>query len=150
MPSISHMLWFDDQAEEAANLYLSIFGTGVISNVSRGPDGKAFTVNFELLGEAYIALNGGPMHTFSEGFSIFVHCDGQEEVDRYWDAFINSGGSEGRCGWLKDKYGLSWQIIPRQLGESLSNPDPSKARKAMEAMMQMRKINVSELEAAVR
>jgi predicted 3-demethylubiquinone-9 3-methyltransferase (glyoxalase superfamily) len=144
------MLWYNDQAEEAANLYLSIFGTGNISNISRGPDGKAFTVNFELLGENYIGLNGGPMHTFSEGFSIFIHCDGQEEVDRYWNAFIGSGGTEGRCGWLKDKFGLSWQIIPRQLGECLGNSDPAKAGRAMAAMMKMSKIIVSELEGAIQ
>jgi predicted 3-demethylubiquinone-9 3-methyltransferase (glyoxalase superfamily) len=144
------MLWYNDQAEEAAKLYLSIFGSGTISNVSRGPDGKAFTVNFDLLGENYIGLNGGPMHTFSEGFSIFVHCDGQDEVDRYWNAFIESGGTESRCGWLKDKFGLSWQIIPRQLGECLGNPDPAKAGRAMAAMMGMTKIIVSDLESAVQ
>jgi predicted 3-demethylubiquinone-9 3-methyltransferase (glyoxalase superfamily) len=143
------MLWFDDQAEEAANLYISVFGDGAISNISRGPDGKVFTVNFELLGEKYIGLNGGPAINFSEGVSIFVSCDGQEEVDRYWDALISNGGQEGRCGWLKDKFGLSWQIIPRQLGECLGNPDPEKAAQAMQAMMKMSKIIVKDLQDAV-
>jgi len=113
--------------------------------VSRGPDGKAFTVSFEILGENYIALNGGPQFTFNEAFSIFVSCDGQAEVDKYWDAFINAGGSESRCGWLKDKFGLSWQIIPKQLGEALSNPDALKSQASMAAMMKMSKIIISDL-----
>ena len=143
------MLWFDDQAEEAANLYISIFGDGEIENVARGAEGKAFTVNFDLLGEKYIALNGGPSIHFSEGVSIFVSCDGQEEVDHYWNSLIATGGEEGRCGWLKDKFGLSWQIIPKQLGESLGDPDPEKASRAMAAMMKMSKIIVKDLQDAV-
>ncbi|MCX6431020.1 MAG: VOC family protein [Actinobacteria bacterium] len=145
MPTISHMLWFDDKAEEAANFYVSIFPDAKVQGISRGPDGKAFTVNFEILGENYIALNGGPIFTFSEAISIFVNCDGQAEVDKYWDAFIEAGGSEGRCGWLKDKYGLSWQIIPKQLGEALSNSDPLKSQASMAAMMKMSKIIISDL-----
>jgi predicted 3-demethylubiquinone-9 3-methyltransferase (glyoxalase superfamily) len=145
MATISHMLWFNDHAEEAANLYLSIFTGGEVTSVSRNPDGSAVIVNFDLLNQSYIALNGGPAFQFTEAFSIFVICDGQSEVDEYWDAFILSGGTEGNCGWLKDKFGLSWQIIPKQLSESLSNPDPVKAQRAHEAMMKMKKIIISEL-----
>lgn len=145
MPTLSHMLWFDDQAEEAVNLYTSIFADSKVHHIVKGPDGKAFTINFELLGENYIALNGGPQFKFSEAFSIFVTVDGQEEVDQYWDAFMSAGAEEGRCGWLKDKYGLSWQIVPKQLGEALGNPDPVKASHAMGAMMGMTKIIVKDL-----
>jgi len=145
MPALSHMLWFDGQAEEAVNLYMSIFEDSKIHHIAKGPDGKAFTVNFEVLGKNYIALNGGPQFKFTEAFSVFVSVDGQEEVDKYWDAFISTGGEEGRCGWLKDKYGLSWQIIPMQLGEAMGDPDPAKASHAMGAMMQMSKIIVKDL-----
>jgi predicted 3-demethylubiquinone-9 3-methyltransferase (glyoxalase superfamily) len=145
MPSISHMLWFDTAAKEAADLYTSIFPHSRITNVSQGPDGQVFTVNYEILGESYIALNGGPQFTFNAAFSIFVNCDGQEEVDYYWDAFIQSGGTPGNCGWLTDKFGVSWQIVPKQLGEALSQPDPEKAAAAMGAMMKMSKIIIAEL-----
>ena len=145
MPTLSHMLWFDGQAEEAVNLYTSIFEDSKIHHIAKGPDGKAFTVNFEVLGKNYIALNGGPQFKFTEAFSVFVTVDGQAEVDKYWDAFISTGGEESRCGWLKDKYGLSWQIIPRQLGEAMGDPDPAKASHAMGAMMQMSKIIVKDL-----
>lgn len=144
------MLWFDGQAEEAANFYVSLFPNSKIENVAKGPDGNAFTVTFKILGSEYIALNGGPHFKFSEAFSIFITCDGQEEVNKYWDQLIANGGSEGQCGWLKDKFGLSWQIIPKQLGECLGNPDPEKAGRAMAAMMQMKKIIVKDLEDAVR
>ena len=150
MPSISHMLWFNNEAEEAANLYTSLFTDSRILNVSKQPDGKAFTVEFELLGAKYTALNGGPLFTFNEAFSIFITCEDQAEVDNYWNALTADGGQEGRCGWLKDKFGVSWQIIPMQLGECLSNPDPVKAAAAMDAMMGMSKLIVSELEAAVK
>jgi predicted 3-demethylubiquinone-9 3-methyltransferase (glyoxalase superfamily) len=139
------MLWFNDQAEEAADLYLSIFKHGEISGISRNSDGTALIVNFALLNQSYIALNGGPIFQFNESISIFVTCDGQTEVDEYWNAFIASGGTEGNCGWLKDKFGLSWQIIPEQLSQSLSNPDPEKAKYAHAAMMKMKKIIISEL-----
>ena len=144
------MLWFNDQAEEAANLYTNIFNDSKILNKTSRPDGGIFTVEFELLGAKYTALNGGDMFTFTEAFSIFILCNDQSEVDRYWDALIANGGTPGRCGWLKDKFGLSWQIIPKQLGESLGNPDPAKASAAMNVMMGMSKIIVSELEAAVK
>jgi predicted 3-demethylubiquinone-9 3-methyltransferase (glyoxalase superfamily) len=148
MPSISHMLWCDSQAEDAANFYTSIFPESLILNIAPGPGGTAFTVTFTILGETYVALNGGPGFTFSEAFSIFVTVEGQDEVDLYWDALLDGGGKESRCGWLKDRFGLSWQIIPRQLGEALGNPDPEKARYAMEAMMKMSKIIVADLQAS--
>ncbi|MFM1786953.1 MAG: hypothetical protein RL228_903 [Actinomycetota bacterium] len=150
MPSISHMLWFDDEAEAAANLYTNLFPNSQILNISRHPDGKVFTVEFKLMDAKYTALNGGPMFKFNEAFSIFVSCENQTEVDKYWNALTADGGEEGRCGWLKDKFGVSWQIIPKQLGECLSNPDPVKAAAAMEAMMGMSKLVISELEAAVK
>jgi predicted 3-demethylubiquinone-9 3-methyltransferase (glyoxalase superfamily) len=145
MPSISHMLWFDTQAEEAANFYVNIFPDGKVTNVAKGPDGKAFTVNFSILGKDYIGLNGGPMFKFNEAFSIFVNVDGQEEVDKYWDALLADGGEPSQCGWLKDKFGVSWQIVPKQLGECLGNPDPEKSGYAMQAMMKMSKIVVADL-----
>lgn len=139
------MLWFDNQAEEAASFYLSVFGDGKINSVARSPEGVAFTVDFELLGEKYIGLNGGPAYKFNESISIFVSVDGQEEVDKHWNALISDGGEAGRCGWLKDKFGLSWQIIPKQLGECLGNSDPAIAGHAMGAMMKMSKIVVADL-----
>jgi predicted 3-demethylubiquinone-9 3-methyltransferase (glyoxalase superfamily) len=150
MPDLSHMLWFNNQAEEAAQLYTNIFKDSKILNKTNGPDGGVFTVEFEILGSKYTALNGGPMFSFTEAFSIVVLCQDQSEVDKYWDALTSNGGSPGRCGWLKDKFGLSWQIIPKQLGECLGNPDPAKSAAAMKAMMGMSKFNVSELEAAVK
>ncbi len=139
------MLWLNDQAEEAANFYTSIFSGSRITDIARGPDGKAFTVNFELLGAKYIGLNAGPMFTFTEAFSIFVNVDGQEEVDKYWNALLADGGEAGRCGWLKDKFGVSWQVIPKQLHECLGDPDPAKASHAMDEMMKMSKIIVKDL-----
>jgi predicted 3-demethylubiquinone-9 3-methyltransferase (glyoxalase superfamily) len=150
MPNLNHMLWFNNQAEEAAQLYTNIFKDSKILNKTNGPDGGVFTVEFEILGSKYTALNGGPMFSFTEAFSIVVLCQDQSEVDKYWDALTSNGGSAGRCGWLKDKFGLSWQIIPKQLGECLGNPDPEKSAAAMKAMMGMSKLIVSELEAAVK
>jgi len=144
------MLWFNNQAEEAAQLYTNIFKDSKILNKTSGPDGGVFTVEFEILGSKYTALNGGPMFSFTEAFSIVVLCQDQSEVDKFWDALTSNGGSAGRCGWLKDKFGLSWQIIPKQLGECLGNPDPEKSAAAMKAMMGMSKLIVSELEAAVK
>lgn len=144
------MLWFDDQAEAAVNLYTTLFDNSKILNTSKGPDGGVFTIEFELMDANYTALNGGDMFSFTEVFSIVVLCNHQAEVDKYWDALTADGGTPGRCGWLKDKFGLSWQIIPKQLGECLGNPDPAKSAAAMNAMMGMSKLIVSELEAAVR
>ena len=150
MATLSHMLWFNDRAEEAVNLYTNIFNNSKILSKSHGPDGGVFTIEFEILGSKYTALNGGPMFTFTEAFSIFVLCEDQAEVDNYWDALTVDGGTPGRCGWLKDKFGLSWQIIPKQLGECLGNPDPAKSAAAMNAMLGMSKLIVSELEASVK
>jgi predicted 3-demethylubiquinone-9 3-methyltransferase (glyoxalase superfamily) len=150
MPTLGHMLWFNDQAEEAVNLYTQLFENSKITNTTNRLDGGVFTVEFELLGAKYTALNGGPMYSFTEAFSIFILCNDQTEVDRYWDALTANGGTPGRCGWLKDKFGLSWQIIPKQLGECLGNPDPTKSAAAMNAMLGMSKLIVSELEAAVK
>ena len=149
MPTLSHMLWFDGQAEEATNLYTSIFPDSRILKTTHKPDGSVFTVEFELMGVKYTALNGGDFFSFSEAFSIMVHCEDQDEVDKYWEALTQNGGTPGRCGWLKDKFGLSWQIIPKQLDVCLNHPDPVKAQAAMKAMMGMTKLIVSELEAAV-
>jgi predicted 3-demethylubiquinone-9 3-methyltransferase (glyoxalase superfamily) len=144
------MLWFNDRAEEAVNLYTNLFNDSKILSKSHGPDGGVFTIEFEILGSKYTALNGGPMFTFTEALSIFILCEDQAEVDKYWDALTVDGGTPGRCGWLKDKFGLSWQIIPKQLGECLGNPDPAKSAAAMNAMLGMSKLIVSELEAAVK
>jgi predicted 3-demethylubiquinone-9 3-methyltransferase (glyoxalase superfamily) len=143
------MLWFNDQAEEAATLYTTLLPKSEIINIVRGADNKAFTVQFSLLGTQYVALNGGPVFTPNEAFSILINVEDQEELDKYWYALIAQGGSEGRCGWLKDRFGVSWQVIPRQLGECLGNPDPERAGRAMQAMMGMGKLIVAELEAAV-
>jgi predicted 3-demethylubiquinone-9 3-methyltransferase (glyoxalase superfamily) len=150
MPNLSHMLWFNNQAEEAAQLYVNLFKDSKILNKTNGPDGGVFTVEFEILGSKYTALNGGPMFSFTEAFSIVVLCQDQSEVDKYWDALTSNGGTAQMCGWLKDKFGLSWQIIPKQLGECLGNPDPEKSAAAMKAMLGMSKLIVSELEAAVK
>jgi len=150
MPTLSHMLWFNGQAEEAVNLYSKLFEDSKIHNVFKQPDGGVLTIDFELLGSKYTALNGGDMFAFTEAFSIIVRCNDQVEVDRYWDALTADGGAPGRCGWLKDKFGLSWQVIPKQLGECLGNPDPIKSAAAMNAMLGMSKLIVSELEAAVK
>lgn len=150
MTSLSHMLWFNNQAEEAANLYVGLFENSKILSKSHNPNGEVFTVEFEILGAKYTALNGGPKFKFNEAFSIFILCDDQAEIDRYWEALTADGGEESRCGWLKDKFGVSWQIIPKQLGECLSNPDQIKASAAMNAMLGMSKIIISELEAAVK
>jgi predicted 3-demethylubiquinone-9 3-methyltransferase (glyoxalase superfamily) len=143
------MLWFDGQAQEAAELYTSLFEDSRILKSTYRPDGSVFTVEFELKGYKYTALNGGDYFKFSEAVSVMVMCENQAEVDRYWDALTSDGGVPGNCGWLKDKFGLSWQVIPKQLNVSLNHPDPAKAKAAMDVMMRMSKLIVSELEAAV-
>jgi len=150
MPTLNHMLWFNGQAEEAVNLYTNLFENSKIHSVFNKPEGGVLTIEFELLSLNYVALNGGDMFSFTEAFSIIVRCNDQSEVDKYWDALTADGGTPGRCGWLKDKFGLSWQIIPKQLNECLGNPDPSKSVAAMTAMMGMSKLIVSELEASVK
>ena len=153
MPKISPFLWFDTQAEEAANFYVAIFNNSRIVNINRygeaapGTKGTVMSVVFELDGQEFMALNGGPLFKFTEAISLFVNCKTQEEVDIYW-AKLLEGGKESRCGWLKDKYGLSWQIIPTQLGEMLSDRDPQKTKRVMEAMLKMSRIDVAELQRA--
>ncbi len=148
MQKITPFLWFDGKAEEAINFYASIFKTSKIGNISRmGPGGAVMSVSFELEGQAFIALNGGPMFKFTEAVSFFVSCETQEEIDEKW-AKLSEGGQESKCGWLKDKYGLSWQIIPPILGKLLSDPDPTKSQNVMQAMLQMNKIDIQKLEEA--
>ncbi|MFI7636794.1 VOC family protein [Nonomuraea sp. NPDC049400] len=153
MQKITTYLWFDNQAEEAAAFYTSLFKDSRILDVQRygeggpGPAGTAMVVTFELAGQGFVALNGGPQFKFTEAISLYVDCDSQEEVDELW-AKLTEGGEESQCGWLKDKYGLSWQIIPHRLQELLTDPDPGRAQRAMQAMLGMRKIDVQGLEAA--
>ena len=153
MQKITPFLWFDTQAEEAARFYVSIFRNSKIVGVSRygeagpGPRGSVMTVTFELGGQEFIALNGGPHFKFTEAISFSVDCKTQEEVDEFWRK-LSEGGEEGQCGWLKDKYGLSWQINPTILGEMLSDPDPGKSKRVMEAMLKMKKIDIAALKKA--
>jgi predicted 3-demethylubiquinone-9 3-methyltransferase (glyoxalase superfamily) len=152
---ISPCLWFDGVAEEAAQFYVSIFPDSRIDSVDRapgdtpsGPKGSVLTVDFTIAGRSYIGLNGGPDFTFNEAISLSVDCDDQAEVDRYWDALQADGGEASVCGWLKDRFGVSWQVVPRRLTELLSDPDPAAARRVMQAMLGMRKIEIAELERA--
>ena len=150
---ITPFLWFDGQAEEAAKFYVSIFPNSKLGSTSRygeagpGPKGSVMTVAFELDGLSFTALNGGPMFKFTEAISLVVHCETQAEVDHYWDK-LSAGGQQVQCGWLKDKYGLSWQIVPNALIELVQDKDPAKSRRVMAAMMQMKKIDIAGLKAA--
>ena len=154
MSTITPFLWFDTEAEEAAQLYTTLFPNSRITEVSRygesGPReaGLVMTVAFELDGQRFVALNGGPEHQITEAVSLVVDCADQAEVDRYWNALTADGGEEGPCGWLKDRFGLSWQITPTRLIELITDPDPEKAQRAMAAMLQMRKIDIAEIERA--
>ncbi|KIQ17582.1 3-demethylubiquinone-9 3-methyltransferase [Rhodococcus sp. Leaf7] len=154
MQKITPTLWYDDKAEEAAEFYISTFGDGAILNVSRygddgpGTPGSAMIVDFELFGQRFNGLNGGPMFTFTEAISMSVSCDGQEEVDRYWDALVSDGGAESQCGWCKDRFGVSWQIVPVQLMHLMSNPDPQVSQRVMQSMLSMRKIVIADLQRA--
>jgi len=153
MPKISPFLWFDRQAEEAANFYIKIFKNSKILNITRygeagpGPKGSVMTIEFTLDGQEFIALNGGPHFKFNEAISFSVDCKTQEEVDLYW-AKLSEGGEEQPCGWLKDKFGLSWQVNPTILGEMLGDPDPQKAERVTEAMLKMKKIDIAALKKA--
>jgi predicted 3-demethylubiquinone-9 3-methyltransferase (glyoxalase superfamily) len=154
MEKITTWLWFDTQAEEAAEFYTSVFPDARITYVTRygeaGPReaGMAMTVSWELFGREFVGLNGGPDHSIEgPGISFMVQCDSQDEVDRYWDA-LAAGGEEIACGWVRDRYGVSWQIVPTRLHELLSDPDREKAQRVMAAMLQMKKIEVAELERA--
>jgi predicted 3-demethylubiquinone-9 3-methyltransferase (glyoxalase superfamily) len=148
MKKITPFLWFDTEAEEAMNLYVSIFKNSKVLGVTPGPNGRAMSVNFELEGQEFIGLNAGPEFKFNESISFLVNCNSQEEVDELWEKLTADGGEESRCGWLKDKYGLSWQIIPTALGEMLGDPDRQKAGRAMQAMLQMNKIDIQGLKQA--
>lgn len=160
MQKITPFLWFDDKAEEAAEHYVSVFnarpgtaGGSEILQVSRygeggpGKPGTAMTVSFRLGGQEFTALNGGPDHNFTDAVSFLVSCETQEEVDAFWSA-LSEGGEEGPCGWLKDRFGLSWQVVPAALGELASDPDPAKSQAVIKAMLGMRKLVVAELQAA--
>jgi predicted 3-demethylubiquinone-9 3-methyltransferase (glyoxalase superfamily) len=150
---ITTFLWFDKEAEEAAKLYTSIFRNSKIVTVTRygeagpGPKGSVMTVAFELDGQQFTALNAGPHFKFTEAISLVVSCETQEEVDEYWRK-LSEGGQESDCGWLKDRYGLSWQVVPTALPRLLQDPDPQKAKRVMEAMLQMKKIDIARLEKA--
>jgi len=153
MQKITTFLWYDTQAEEAANFYVSIFKNSRIGNVGRygeggpGPKGSVMSVTFQLEGQEFFALNGGPAFKFTPAISLFVNCETQEEVDELW-AKLSAGGRQDRCGWLQDKYGLSWQIIPKVLGELLHHPDPQIAKRVMNAMLQMSQIDIQKLKDA--
>jgi len=154
MPKTTTCLWFDTQGEEAAQLYTSIFPNSSITDTMRygpnqpGEEGKVMTVAFDIDGRSFVALNGGPQFTFNEAISIQVDCEDQSEVDDYWSKLTADGGEEDPCGWLKDKFGLSWQIVPKALNELLSDPNPARAQAAMQAMLQMTKMDVAQLHAA--
>jgi predicted 3-demethylubiquinone-9 3-methyltransferase (glyoxalase superfamily) len=149
MQTITPYLWFDNQAEEAMRFYTSIFKNSKVGSVNRaGPDGPVLTVTFQLNGQDFIALNGGPQFKFNEAISLFVSCDSQAEVDELWAALTADGGEESQCGWLKDKFGLSWQIVPKALMELMSDPDPRKAQAVTQAMLKMKKIETAELRRA--
>lgn len=150
---ITPCLWFDTEGEQAAQLYTSVFPNSTIGAIGRygpaGPreEGSVMTVAFTLDGQDYVALNGGPDFPFTEAVSFQISCASQEEVDHYWDA-LSAGGQEGPCGWLKDRFGLSWQVVPTRLRELLSDPDPERAARAMQAMLAMSRIDIAELERA--
>lgn len=150
---ITPNLWFDTEAEEAANFYISVFQNSRIVNVARyteagpRPAGTVMTVEFELDGQLFVGINGGPQFTFDEAVSFQVTCADQDEVDHYWER-LTEGGSEGRCGWLKDRFGLSWQVVPTGMAEVFGDPDPARAERGMQAMLKMRKLDVAALRAA--
>ena len=150
---VTPTLWFDTQAEEAANFYCSVFPNSRVVSVARYPEGsgdrtgEVLTVEYELDGQRYVHINGGPQFTFSEAVSLQINCADQAEVDYYWEK-LGEGEEHGPCGWLKDRFGLSWQVVPRRLSELLGDPDTEKAQRVMSAMLQMRKLEVDELERA--
>jgi predicted 3-demethylubiquinone-9 3-methyltransferase (glyoxalase superfamily) len=150
---ITPTLWFDTEAEDAANFYLSVFENSRVLNVTRYPQdapreaGMVMTVEFELDGQRFMALNGGPQFTFDEAVSFQIDCTDQDEVDHYWER-LTDGGEEGPCGWLKDRYGLSWQVVPAGMEELFTDPDPQRAQRAMQAMLKMRKLDIAALREA--
>ena len=148
MGRITPFLWFNGNGEEAMNFYVSVFGDARVLGVNRGPDGKVFTGSFELRGQEFMFVNAGPDFQFTEAISMFVNCQTQDEVDELWAKLTADGGEESRCGWLKDKFGLSWQIIPDALGELLADPDGERSGRAMQAMLGMQKIDIAGLRKA--
>src|SRR5689334_20028841 len=153
MSMITPCLWFDTDGEDAANFYVSIFPNSRVLDVARygaagpRPEGTVMTVSFELMGQEFLALNGGPQFTFNEAVSFQILCDDQDEVDRYWDT-LSDGGEPGPCGWLRDRFGLSWQVVPKALPRLLQETDPETSQRVMEAMMGMKKLVIDELERA--
>jgi predicted 3-demethylubiquinone-9 3-methyltransferase (glyoxalase superfamily) len=157
LQKITPNLWFDNQAEEAANFYVSIFKNSKIGDITRygeaaaeisgKPKGSVMTITFQIEGQEFTALNGGPQFKFTEAISLLVNCETQQEVDELWEK-LSQGGEEGPCGWLKDKYGVSWQVVPRILDEMIRDPDPVKAERVMKAMLQMQKIDIAGLQQA--
>jgi predicted 3-demethylubiquinone-9 3-methyltransferase (glyoxalase superfamily) len=151
---ITPFLWFNQEAEEAANFYVSLFKDSKILSVSRygdagpGPKGSAMVVEFQLAGQKFQALNGGPTFKFTEAISLFVECDSQEEVDTFWSKLTANGGRESQCGWLKDRYGLSWQIVPSRFTQMMKDQDPKRTQRVMQAMLTMKKFDISRLEEA--
>ena len=157
MSKITPFLWFDHQAEEAVAFYLSVFPNSRILETARygeagpGPAGSVMTIRFELDGNEFVALNGGPDHySFDESISFVIDCATQADVDRYWDVLLQDGGEEIACGWLKDRYGLRWQVVPSELWAILNDPDPERVNRAMQAMMKMVKLDIAALEEAAR
>ncbi len=154
MPEITPNLWFDTQAEEAAAFYVSVFPNSRITALTHytdagpRPAGTVMTVEFELDGTRFVGINGGPEFTFDEAVSFQIDCEDQAEIDRYWDALLAGGGQEGPCGWLKDRFGLSWQVVPKGMDALFADPDTSRASRAMEAMFGMKKIDIAALERA--
>lgn len=153
MHGITPFLWFDDQALEAARFYVSVFpksrilGDHAYVDEAPGPTGSVMTVEFEVDGTTFIALNGGPLYAFTPAVSFVVHCEGQDEVDYFWDR-LTDGGEEGQCGWLVDRFGVSWQVVPTALGGLIGGPDPERAGRAVQAMLQMRRLDIAALQAA--
>ena len=153
MQKITPCLWFNDNAEEAVNFYVSMFKNSKILSVARygdagpGPKGKIMIATFQLEGQEYFALNGGPQYKFTEAISLSVSCETQEEVDNFWEK-LSAGGEQGPCGWLKDRFGLSWQIVPTILGKLMGDKDPKKAKRVTEAMLQMKKLDIKGLQQA--
>ena len=153
LTKITPCLWFDDRGEEAANFYTSVFPNSKVNEVTRygsagpRPEGMVMTVTFELDGQPFVALNGGPEFTFDEAISFQVNCESQDEVDKYWTE-LSDGGEEGPCGWVKDRFGVSWQIVPTIMDELIRDPDPERAQRAMKAMLGMRKLDIAELQRA--
>ena len=153
MQKITTFLWFNNDAEEAANYYTSIFKNSKILDVSRygdvgpGPKGSVMIVKFQLAGQEFVALNGGPQFKFTEAISLMVNCESQQEIDELWRK-LTTGGQESQCGWLKDKFGLSWQIVPTELGKLMSAKDPAKANRVMQALLQMKKLDIAKLQQA--